>query len=372
MQRAADDHRLTPAGSAGRRVNNFDALRLIAALAVLVSHAFALAGDPQPTIGSQDLGTVGVYAFFGISGFLIAQSWTIEPHLWRYLAKRALRIMPALLVLLLFTVLVLGPLYTSLTVGRYATHGDTWTYLLRNAVLATDAELPGVFGDNAYPRQVNGSLWTLAPEAWAYIGVAALGLAGALRRTWAPLVVAAFLLALPHDPTGLLPGAPKEIWLLQAFAAGTCLYLFQDRIPWHGGIALVLVAAYAFVPSEALQLKLVIVAVPYAVIYLAYRGPAALRRLTRRGDFSYGIYLYAWPVGQAVAAAWTGISSLALIAVSLPLTYLLAVASWRFVERPALSLKKALAGRTVEPRAPAAGHTRLRPAARAAARRAKV
>jgi peptidoglycan/LPS O-acetylase OafA/YrhL len=353
LQRAADAHPLTTGGSARRRANNFDALRLLAALAVLVSHGFALAGEPQPKVGSQDLGTIGVYVFFGISGFLIAQSWTIEPSFWRYLAKRALRIMPALVVVLLFTVLMLGPIFTTVTAGEYFSRADTWTYLLRNSVLTTAGELPGVFVDNTYPRQVNGSLWTLAPESWAYLGVAFLGVTGVLRRSWVAPAVAALLLAVPHDPTGLIPW-PKEIWLLQAFAIGTCLYLLRERIPWHGGVALILLAAFAIAPSEGLQLKLVVVAVPYAAVYLAYRGPAALRRLTTRGDFSYGIYLYAWPVGQAVAAAWTGIGATALIALSLPLTYLLAVGSWHYVERPALSLKNSLRVRTADPRAPTA------------------
>jgi peptidoglycan/LPS O-acetylase OafA/YrhL len=351
-RRIAERHRLTRGGTEQRRVNNFDALRLLAALAVLVSHAFALAGNAQPTVGSQNLGQIGVYVFFGISGFLIAQSWTIEPRVWRYLAKRALRILPALIVALLFTVLVLGTIFTAQPVGDYLTASGTWAYLLQNSVLQTTGELPGVFVDNPYPRQVNGSLWTLAPEAWAYLGLAALGLAGALKRSWVPIAVAIVLIAVPHDPTGVIPW-PKEIWLLQAFAVGSCLFLFQDRIPWHGGIALLLIVAYAIAPTESLQLKLVVVAVPYATIYLAYRGPAVLQRLTRRGDFSYGIYLYAWPVGQAVAATWSGVTSLGMIALSLPVTYLLGVASWRCVERPALALKKRLTVRTVEPRAPA-------------------
>jgi peptidoglycan/LPS O-acetylase OafA/YrhL len=291
-----------------------------------------------------------VWAFFGISGFLIAQSWTIDAHVWRYLAKRALRILPALLVVLLVTVFVIGPLFTTLALGEYLTHAGTWSYLLRNSVLFTASELPGVFVENAYPRQVNGSLWTLAPEAWAYLATAALGLAGGLRRPWVALSVALALIALPHDPTGLLP-APSEIWVLQAFAVGACLFLFRERIPWHGGIAVGLAAAFALAPSEPLQLKLAVVAIPYVAIHLAYRGPAVLRRLTTRGDFSYGIYLYAWPVGQAVAAAWAGIGAAALIAVSLPLTFLLAVASWHWVERPALALKASLKPRASDPRA---------------------
>jgi len=325
------------------RTNNFDFLRLVAALAVLVSHAFALTGRAQPAVGSHELGTIGVWVFFGISGYLIAQSWTLDPTLWRFLAKRALRIFPALVTALLLTVLVIGPLFTTLRPGEYFADVRTWSYLLEGAALRTPTELPGLFAANPYPRQVNGSLWTLAPEAWAYLAVSAVGLAGGLRRRWVAPAIAALLVVAPHDPTGLIPW-PREIWLLQAFAVGASLYVLRDRVPWHGGIALALVAAFALAPSPV-QLKLAVVAIPYAAVWVGEHGPAALRRMTPRGDYSYGIYLYAWPVGQATAAAWDGVGVAALIGVSLFVAWLLAIASWHVVERPALNLKRALGAR---------------------------
>jgi peptidoglycan/LPS O-acetylase OafA/YrhL len=350
-------HGLTTGRDGGRdlRVNNFDALRLLAALAVLVSHAFALAGHGQPMIGSAELGETAVWVFFGISGFLIAQSWVLEPRLWHYLAKRALRILPALIVVVLLTVLVLGAVATSLSTSDYYSRWATWAYALKNSLLVQTSTLPGVFTDNPYPQQVNGSLWTLAPESWAYLGIAALGLVHGLRYRWLPPLVAVALMAWPHDPTGLLE-FPKHVWMLQAFAVGTSLYVWRDHLPWHGAIAAVLVGAFALAPGYSAQVALAVIAVPYAAIYLAYRAPAFLRGITDRGDFSYGIYLYAWPVGQAVVALWPGVGSWGLIAVSLPITCVLAVASWHVVERPALALKRRLPGARRDPRA---GHTLL-------------
>ena len=338
----ADDGRLG-------RVNNFDALRLLAALAVLVSHAFVFAGEEEPRVGTLELGFIAVYMFFGISGFLIAQSWSIEPHLWRYLAKRALRIFPALIVLLILTVLVLGPAFTTLPLRDYLASGDTWKYLFNNSVLALEHELPGVFATNPYPAEVNGSLWTLGPEMFAYFGLAALGVIGGLRRKWVAPIVAVLLLGVPHDPTGLIPWT-HQIWLLQAFAVAISLYILRDHIPWHGGIALLLVGAFALAPSEGTQLLLAATAIPYVTIWVAYRGPAVLRRLATRGDFSYGIYLYAWPVGQAVAAILPDATALVVTALSLPVTFALGIASWNLVEKPALALKKSLRGRSAEPR----------------------
>lgn len=323
------------------RAGTADALRLLAAVAVVVSHSFAFVGHEQPTLGHQDLGSVGVWVFFGLSGFLVTQSWCRDPHLGRYLGKRALRILPALLVVLVLTVVVLGPAFTDLAWDAYFAHPETWRYLMRNSVMVTTHTLPGVFVDNPYPRAVNASLWTLRPETWAYLGLAAAGLVGALRRAWVLPLVAMVLIAWPHEPTGMVPW-PEEVFLLQAFAVGAALYVLRDQLPWHWSIAAALSLAVVLAPSSSLQLLLTTTAIPYVALYLAYRGPGWLSRIAARGDYSYGVYIYGWPVGQCVVALWPGISAPLLIAVTLPVTVLLAVASWHVVEKPALALKHTL------------------------------
>ncbi len=321
------------------RVNAFDALRLLAALAVLVSHAWAIsiAEAAQPRIGDLDLGTVGVRVFFGISGFLIAQSWLTDPHLGRFAAKRALRILPALVLVLAGTTLLLGPALSTLSLSGYLADARTWSYLVLNAVLSHQHELPGLF-TNGPTREVNGPLWTLRPEVLAYAGVAVLGLVGALRRRWVAPLVAAILIVVPFDPTNTIPVA-RELWLFQTFAVGASLYVLRDRVVWHPGLVAASLVAFA-VSTGGPQAVLAAVAIPYAAIFTAYRAPAALRRLTAHGDMSYGLYLFAWPIGQAVVMVGGGsVGPWTVIAVSLPVAYVLAMASWRFVERPALAYK---------------------------------
>ena len=332
------------------RSNTFDALRLLAAVAVLVSHSFVLAGRPQPTLGDQDLGTFGVWVFFSISGFLITRSWLLDPRPAAYFAKRALRILPGLFLVVLLTALVVGPLVTTLPPAQYLRDPQSWSYIWHNLTLQRADVLPGVFADNPYPRQVNGSLWTLGPEVWCYAAVAVVGLAGGLRRAWVPPLTAVALLVWPHVPAVPWPDA---VFLLQAFAVGASLYVLRDRIPWHWGPALAGAAAVAFT-SGSVQLHLAVIVVPYITVLLAYRGPQGLRRLTAHGDVSYGLYLFAWPVGQVIVWAWgTSVTPALLIAVALPLTYVLALLSWRLVERPALALKR-LTVRSSEPRVPEA------------------
>lgn len=328
------------------RLNNFDALRLLAALAVLISHSFAIAGRPQPTVGVMDVGTIGVMVFFGISGFLIAQSWTLDAHVGRFLTKRCLRIFPALVVLLLICALGLGPLVTALSLERYLGETGTWTYLIANALLLTTHQLPGVFAELPYPLQVNASLWTLQVEMIAYLGIIVVGLFGGLRTMWSAPLIAAVLIVAPH---GLVPW-DNALFVLQAFAVGSTLFVWREHVPWHWALAAAGIAAWAIAP-EGLQLGLAVTVIPYATILIAYRGPTALRRLTARGDFSYGLYLWAWPVGQVVALLWgDSVTTVAVIAISLPITYALAVVSWLLIEKPALALKRRLARRSVEPR----------------------
>lgn len=328
------------------RLNNFDALRLLAAFAVVISHSFAIAGDPQPTVGAMDAGTIGVVVFFGISGFLITQSWMTDSRLSRFAAKRALRIMPALVVVLLLTTLILGPLVSSLNPAEYFRQTDTWAYLLSNAAMMTTHELPGVFPDLPYPRQVNAVLWTLQVEVLAYIGVAVIGLVGGLKTKWVPPLITAILIIAPH---GLVPWT-SSLFMLQAFGVGASLYVLREYVPWHPGLVVVGLIAWAVAP-DGIQLLLAVGVIPYAAIFIAYRGPATLRKLTARGDFSYGVYLIGWPVGQIVALLWgSSVTTTLVIAVSLPITYVLAMASWTYVEKPALALKRHLGGRREEAR----------------------
>src|ERR671933_330026 len=144
-------------GSRSRgRDNAFDALRLLGAVLVLVSHSFALAGVAEPKLGKSSLGVIGVEIFFAISGFLVTASWLSDPRPRAFLAKRALRILPALIVTVALTAFLLGPLLTTLSAGSYETASGTASYVVDNIVAVLTGgtvrdvayALPGVFGGN--------------------------------------------------------------------------------------------------------------------------------------------------------------------------------------------------------------------------------
>src|SRR6478736_9794871 len=187
--RASTGRRALGTGSAVRlgdrvsdRDNNFDVLRLLAAWAVLVSHSFALVGEAEPLHQfNASLGNVGVLVFFAVSGLLIRRSWEYDPSPRDFWAKRALRLLPALATVGVLTAFVLGPLVTAASLTTYFTSWETWVYPFRVAfLLPFGATLPGVFDDNVYAGAVNGPLWSLPVEVFAYFGLFVLGVAGLL------------------------------------------------------------------------------------------------------------------------------------------------------------------------------------------------
>src|SRR6185437_12264726 len=155
--------------------NNFDFLRIFAALSIILFHSFGLLGrmksDPLSifTNGRINFSFIGLSIFFCISGYLIAKSAVKSPTVKNYLWKRFLRIQPLLIVLCLLTIFLLGPFFTRFTLKQYFSDIDTYTYF-RNVFpfLGIQFTLPGLF-HNLRDNGVNGSLWTLIVEERLYL-----------------------------------------------------------------------------------------------------------------------------------------------------------------------------------------------------------
>ncbi len=156
------------------RDNNFNLIRALAATAVLVSHAWPIsqgAGTQEPLWAwtGATLGTMAVYVFFAISGFLIATSFDRTQSARAFLVARGLRLFPGLFVSVLLVAFVMGPLVTTLAATDYLTHPETLAFIPRNLTLISPAyTLPGVFEANPYPT-VEGSIWTLVHEVACYL-----------------------------------------------------------------------------------------------------------------------------------------------------------------------------------------------------------
>ena len=327
------------------RRNNFDFLRITATLLVMYTHQFVLQGtvEPVPALPYVSWGGIGVAMFFVLSGFLVTKSWCEDPAPHRYLARRFLRIWPALAVGTLATVFVLGPLVTRLPVGAYWASPETWAYLSALKLFTIHFNLPGVFVDNPYAGGVNGSLWTIPVEVRCYLVLMLLGWMGALRIRWLS-VAALFTLAF----VAFVLGAPGENasrnWnheLGAFFAAGSVLYLWRDVWMNHAkavfGIALVLagVAWAAGWPYVAIFLAL-----PPGLLAFGNAATPVVCRVGRFGDPSYGLYIFAFPIQQLVVMATSNqLGVFESLALAVALTFFAAYLSWHLVEKVCLGFK---------------------------------
>lgn len=328
----------------GSRDNNFDVLRLLAAWAVLVSHSFALVDEEEPLhqFGGT-LGGVGVMVFFGVSGVLIRRSWEYDPSPRDFWAKRALRLLPALATIGVLTAFVLGPLVTTATMATYFASWETWAYPFRvTFLLPFGAGLPGVFEDNVYAGAVNGPLWSLPVEVLAYFGLFVLGVTGLLARRAVVTAIAVLSLAWAAVWVSITPPSVAAVSVLAAFALGAAAYSWADRIVLSWPIALGMVVLFILggLGPDGPQVVVWTICMAYLSYWIAYAVPPFGRLLTRYGDASYGVYIWAWPVQQTIVqVAGNDASPWLVIAVATPIVWLLAIASWRLVERPALRHK---------------------------------
>lgn len=339
------------------RQNNLDFLRFVLACVVIHTHSFAIAGRESRSwfhrLSHGQLGGawIAVDMFFVLSGFLVCKSWFQSRGLWDYLRRRALRIYPAFVVALLFCVLVVGPLGGIKGLADYFGDFRTYRFFLPLA-LGPVNELPGVFQAAPWAGLVNGSIWTIRFELICYLLLAIAGRSGLLARRGATLALFFVALALlaaqvhewPMQWDAVLPFF-GDVWELPRFVTfflgGVNFYLYRDRIPRTAGAAGLCVAVLAAVaPLRMMELALPIFGA-YLLFYAAFQSRPRLHKFGRYGDFSYGLYLYAFPVQQLLVRFIPAARNpLLLTALGFVVALCLAVASWYGVERPFIGLKK--------------------------------
>jgi len=332
--------------------NNFDFIRLAAATMVLCSHQLALLFRPEPRpFGLFTLGTLGVLIFFSVSGYLVAQSWDRDPNVWRFAVRRFLRIWPGLAVVVLLAVFCVGPLFSKLPLSDYFQTAGTWKYLWLLS-LRTELYLPEVFNNNPW-HVVNGSLWTIPIEVEWYGILLAAGLCGLLRRRARLLALAIVVLYatyiygvfdVQHNTLANYPAPAFGCEYGTFFCYGVLLH--RLRYVWERSVVPVL-ACLALLTGILValdhQYAAVYVLLPFLVIWFGSLSTPLIRQAGRYGDLSYGIYIYAYMVQQAVIAV-IGFHHLYVVTLSasMAVTLACAFASWRLIERPALGLKRHL------------------------------
>lgn len=305
------------------RSNNFTLMRLLFALLVVYSHSYATLGIDEPEFMGRTTGSFAVQAFFILSGYLVAGSFlTTSPR--SYIARRVLRVVPALFI-------------------AYSLSMFAASYFDR-------------YPQNAY-HEANGPIWTITWEVLLYIILFFVGIMGLLSReivgacylTGVILFFAMFDLKAPH-------AAMVTLFLL--FGGGVLIRLTETTINMRFcGLLSIGILAALYIPVTAQVLFLLkaatpfqfggtlrfdhlrwilsVIGFPYAIIWVARYAPF---NLPVKNDYSYGVYLFAWPIQQIIVHFGLVSGPLQMFAMALPLSLLCGALSWHLVERHAIRL----------------------------------
>jgi peptidoglycan/LPS O-acetylase OafA/YrhL len=369
MEPATARPQSSPGGSAGFRFseNNFDLIRLVAAVEVAIRHTIVnLSPEQFPYWMKVFFAFVpGVPIFFFLSGYLISRSWERSPSGREYFRNRALRLFPALWCCVLFaTAAIFASGYMS-TVAWQPAKLVAWMVGQGTVFQFWTPDFLRDFGVGA----VNGSLWSISVEIQFYVVTAALYWSMRGLPPVAQTVVIGGLAVLFSTFNG------QRVFFEDLIEASTgswhAMKLFGvSFLPWY---FMFLCGAFAqrvsgwlvplCVQSAPVIFALYVASMlvdfhfwglglgndipPYlvplmgvTVLAAAYSRPTLGHRLLRGQDMSYGMYIYHMPIvnvfiqlGKTGSAAW--------IVVALLLSGLCAALSWLLVERPFLRRKKA-------------------------------
>lgn len=325
-----------------RKSNCFNFIRLLAATLVIFSHSFNLThGNSNPIVDSLVIfpggAHPGVVAFFILSGYLITESFIKHDNLFFFLKCRILRIFPGLIVAVFFSVFIIGILNTTLPIITYLKTRAIYGYIFRHAILLIgNWYLPGVFKDNYLPL-VNACLWTLPYEFICYLLVATLGIWGVFKKKYLKIL---YLLAIAAMLFTFGPQTSIIKVFFMSFFLGSAFYFLRKYIMLNIWVFILLLAVGWIFRNTSLYYSVWrLITFAYPIFLVGYCLPTSGRFVTKYGDFSYGLYIFTFPVQQTIINFFQGIQGWHVFFTAYPIGFLLAIISWFWIEKPALSFK---------------------------------
>ena len=372
MQGGEITTRKTIGDSLSNRNNSLNFLRLFLACVVLFSHAAGIAGFHfwVLMINQTSAAEVALYGFFAISGYLIAES--VERHSpIGYLWRRCRRIFPGFIFCLLLTAFLFGVL--AWTHGNHPGQGisfyfnaqeSPFKYVVKTALLDNPYWYQHTIAGTpiSYIPAWNGSIWSLYFEFLCYLLLLGLALLGILKRRMLALLSSISLWILVSVITitpslsahfNFLLRHPTE-QLLRFFTIFLCasvMYLFREKIPDSGWLALACIPIYLvgiLLPlggrlptAQFTPIDIFIPFLIYPVLWCGIHLP--FRRVGSKNDYSYGIYIFGWPITELVIT-WNmqrfGVLPFELLCFACTIPF--AAMSWWLIEKRSINFSPKL------------------------------
>lgn len=333
---------------------NADFMRLAFASCVLFSHSFLIAEDTEANepfvrlLGTHNiLGIYAVMAFLIMSGYFVSLSLLRSGGTVWFLTDRFLRIYPGLAVSMIICALLLAPFFSQLGISAYL-HSDLgWSFVILNLLLPNSvSSIASVqfYGATEWLGAiVNGSLWTIPVEISCYILIFLMY----RLRLMSPVGVLVLLgLTMIFQTQIFVYAGTKFVsdmaFLLPSFLCGVLVALLSRRFALDPLFASMFTVLGVMIAIYGKLLFAFPFCAAYPIIYVATTQAIRLPNVKPMGDLSYGLYLYGWPVQQAVRALLPNVTWYELFAISLVTTLMISWLSWRLIEEPALQLKRRL------------------------------
>jgi peptidoglycan/LPS O-acetylase OafA/YrhL len=341
--------------------NNFDLIRLCAALQVAilhVTHNLSVQFSAAPWAQLLEV-FPGVPVFFFISGFLISRSYERSKTLRDYAINRTLRIFPALHVCVFLNIIAIALTGYFHTVGANV-FDVTVLYLAKTTFFQFyNPDFMRKFGDGV----LNGSLWTLCVELQFYLLTPVIYYCLVSRNKVRSDVFLALLLLISLLCNRVVYHLQVEYfasvgWKLARVSFFPWIYMFLagvlaqrnfERIKhllsarsfW---LALLLYTAYAsgmrwvgYGMDNSFS-PLLFFPLVFLICTAAYYPSNIAKRLLHGNDVSYGIYIYHVPV-MNMFLFYGLFGSIGFTVATLAITVILAIASWVGIEKPSLMHK---------------------------------
>ncbi|WP_404985759.1 acyltransferase family protein [Chryseobacterium sp. M5] len=337
------------------RTNNLDFLRLIFASIVVVTHSYPLSGTAERdflsnfTSSQIALSYIGVKGFFIISGYLIFKSLLRCENLFDFYWKRILRLFPALLIVLVLTVLFAPAVYENPV--PYWQNKSVFTYIPHNlSLFFLQFKINGVFENNPYKGVINGSLWTIRYEFCMYIMASSLFFIrkkNILKTIVILIFILSYILSVfyPDFMNGpllhIMSLSSVSLYDFTCFFSGGMLLTYINFKDRKFENIIIITSLILFIVSlySNISLYTCFFTLPILVILIGKKSTKYINKIGNTlGDISYGIYIYSFPIQQALMYFFK-LDLISLMVSSLLLSFIMGYISWHLIEKKALEYK---------------------------------